>query len=137
MPVMSIFFATRAQEEAVKILFSGRCEWCDRRHPFPDLVLHRLLPNPGEKELYAESRDPQKQFLLLCTECHADLHRIPLPLTLQKDFRRLRPVTLQKAIREVFAYVPPPYQPPGEFDLAEIYEECFSLRSLDLFRAGG
>jgi hypothetical protein len=50
---------------------------------------------------------------------------------------RARPRALRNALRVTLGYTPPPYDPPGDFDLAEIYEECFSLRSLDLFRAGG
>jgi hypothetical protein len=44
---------------------------------------------------------------------------------------------VRKALRVLLDYTPEPYLPPQNFDMAEIYEECFSLRSLDLFRAGG
>jgi hypothetical protein len=44
---------------------------------------------------------------------------------------------VRKALQTLLDYTPEPYQPPENFNMAEIYEECFSLRSLDLFRAGG
>ncbi len=132
---MSLFRTTAAREQAVKVLLGGRCEWCDGQLPFPDLVLHRILPVPGRNP--PESPDPQKRFLLLCRSCHRDIHRIPLPHHLQKDLVRNRRKELRKALRNLFGYTPEPYHPPDNADLAEIYEECFSLRSLDLFRAGG
>ncbi len=83
------------------------------------------------------SPDPQKRFLLLCRRFHADLHRVPLPVYLQKDLVRQRSRNVRKALRALLDYTPESYLPPQNFNMAEIYEECFSLRSLDLFRAGG
>jgi hypothetical protein len=134
---MTIFPAPREKREEILALFAGQCEWCDRRFPARALVLHELVPDSTGEILVPPSPDPQKHFLHLCRGCHRDLHRIPLPWHLQKDLVKARPIALRKALRLVLGYVPPPYEAPGEFDLAEIYEECFSLRSLDLFRAGG
>jgi len=134
---MTTFLTSREKKAKIIALFSGRCEWCDRRYPVRALVLHDIVPDtPGEMSMHP-SPDPQKHFLHLCPTCHRDLHHIPLPWNLQKDLVRARPMALRKALREVLGYVPPPYEAPGDFDPAEIYEECFSLRSLDLFRAGG
>ncbi len=134
---MSIFRVSKEKQRELKVLFSGRCEWCDRVYPPQVLVLHLIVPETAEGRAAPPSPDPQKRFLLLCPGCHQDLHQIPLPLHLQKDLVRARSRSLRRSIREIFGYIPEPYQPPGDFDLAEIYEECFSLRSLDLFRAGG
>jgi hypothetical protein len=134
---MTFFHISRKKAAGVKSLFSGRCEWCDRKFPFDTLILHLMVPDETTSSPAPSSPDPEKRFLLLCLKCHDDLHHIPLPYHLQKDLMRARPPKLRKAIREILGYVPAPYQPPGDFDLAEIYEECFSLRSLDLFRAGG
>jgi len=132
---MTIFRTTGRRERAVKKLLEGRCEWCDEKFAAPRLELHRILPEPGQRT--PESPDPQKRFLLLCRQCHRDVHQIPLPRHLQKDLVRNRPPEIKKALRIVFDYTPKPYEPPDNADFAEIYEECFSLRSLDLFRAGG
>ncbi|NYT07664.1 MAG: hypothetical protein GKC05_05350 [Methanomicrobiales archaeon] len=132
---MTLFRTTGKRERAVKTLLGGTCEWCDRQVAFPDLVLHRIVPVPGR--IPPESPDPQKRFLLLCRSCHQDIHRIPLPNHLQRDLVRRRSPEIRKALRILFDYIPEPYQPPDTADPAEIYEECFSLRSLDLFRAGG
>jgi len=134
---MSIFPASKEETDELKDLFQGICEWCDREYPSSSLVLHFIVRDDGNEQAGPQSPDPQKQFLLLCSACHTDLHKIPLPYHLQKDLMRARPQALRKAIREIFGYKLAPYEPPGDFDLAEIYEECFSLRSLDLFRAGG
>ncbi len=132
---MSLFHTTYSREQGVKTLLGGRCEWCEREFPFPDLVLHRILPVAGRTS--PESPDPQKRFLLLCRSCHQDLHGIPLPHYLQKDLMRGRSPELRKALQGLFDYKPEPYQPPESGDIAEIYEECFSIRSLDLFRVSG
>lgn len=130
---MSIFRMTRKMKKAIVTLLEGRCEWCDGSFPVSDLVLHLIIPEQGTPV----SPDPQKRFLLLCNGCHKDLHHIPLPVHLQKDLVRQRSRTVRKGLHTLLDYAPGPYQPPDNFDLAEIYEECFSLRSLDLFRAGG
>ncbi len=130
---MSIFRTTRKMKKAIAGLLGRRCEWCDGSFQLSHLVLHLIIPEQG----MPESPDPQKRFLLLCRCCHTDLHGIPLPLHLQKDLVRQRSLNVRKALRTLLDYTPEPYQPPGNFDMAEIYEECFSLRSLDLFRAGG
>lgn len=132
---MSIFRTTGKRERAVKTLLEGTCEWCDEQVAFSLLELHRILPDPGDRT--PESPDPQKKFLLLCHQCHRDLHDIPLSRNLQKDLVKKRPAEIRKALRILFDYTPKPYEPPDTADFAEIYEECFSLRSLDLFRAGG
>jgi|MTBAKMStandDraft_1061839.scaffolds.fasta_scaffold38215_3 hypothetical protein len=132
---MSIFRTTGERKRAVKKLLEGTCEWCDRQYAASCLELHRILPEPGRRP--PESPDPQKRFLLLCHQCHRDVHHIPLPRHLQKDLVRKRPPEIKKALRILFDYTPKPYEPPDTADPAEIYEECFSLRSLDLFRAGG
>lgn len=132
---MSIFRTSGKRERAVKTLLERRCEWCDEQFAASRLELHRILPEPGHR--IPESPDPQKRFLLLCQECHRDVHNIPLPRHLQKDLVRKRPQEIRKALRILFEYTPKPYEPPDTADFAEIYEECFSLRSLDLFRAGG
>jgi hypothetical protein len=134
---MTIFHISKEKTSELEALFSGRCEWCDREYPPHSLVLHYIVPDKTVSGTIPLSPDPQKRFLLLCSGCHQELHEIPLPYHLQKDLVRARPQELRKAIREVLGYIPAPYQPPGDFDLAEIYEDCFSLRSLNLFRAGG
>jgi hypothetical protein len=134
---MSRFPLSPEIEIALKIVLSGTCEWCGRVFSFDQLEVHLLLPERDDASESAESPDPQKRFLLLCRECHQDLHRTRLPLRIQKDLVRARSMELKRAIRKVLGYTPEPYQPPGDFDLAEIYEECFSLRALDLYRAGG
>ncbi len=130
---MSIFRTTRKRKEAIAILLERRCEWCDGSAPLSHLVLHLIVPEQG----MPVSPDPQKRFLLLCRPCHADLHSVSLPVYLQKDLVRRRSRKVRKALRTILDYTPEPYRPPENFDMAEIYEECFSLRSLDLFRAGG
>lgn len=130
---MSIFRTTRKKKKAIASLLEGRCEWCDGPFPLSHLVLHLIVPEQG----MPVSPDPQKRFLLLCRRCHADLHQVPLPVYLQKDLLRQRSRNVRKALRVLLDYTPEPYLPPQNFDMAEIYEECFSLRSLDLFRAGG
>jgi hypothetical protein len=134
---MTIFPVSREKREEIQALFAGRCEWCDGRFPASALVLHELVPDSSRGMAVSPSPDPQKHFLHLCRDCHRDLHRKPLPWHLQRDLVRARPMALRKSLREVLGYVAPPYEAPGDFDLPEIYEECFSLRSLDLFRAGG
>jgi hypothetical protein len=130
---MSIFRVTRKTKRGIAIILDGRCEWCDELSPLSHLVLHEIVPEQG----MSVSPDPQKRFLLLCRQCHTDLHTIPLPHHLQKDLVRRRSRNVRKALRTFLNYIPEPYHPPENFDMAEIYEECFSLRSLDLFRAGG
>ena len=130
---MSTFKVTRKTKQEIAIVLDGRCEWCDESFPLSHFVLHLINPEKG----MPVSPDPQKSFLLLCRQCHADLHTIPLPHHLQKDLVKRRSRDVRKALQTLFNYIPKPYHPPDNFDMVEIYEECFSLRSLDLFRAGG
>jgi hypothetical protein len=134
---MSIFQTSNKKTGQLIVLFSGKCEWCARQYPPDSLVLHLVVPDGTMIGTPSPSPDPEKRFLLLCSDCHQDLHQIPLPYHLQKDLMRARPRALRRAIREILGYNPPPYEPPSDFDMVEIYEECFSLRSLDLFRVGG
>lgn len=130
---MSVFRATRKIKKAIVCFLEGRCEWCEGSFPLSHLVLHLIVLDKG----IPVSPDPQKRFLLLCRRCHVDLHNVPLPVHLQKDLVRQRSRSVRKALQTLLDYTPEPYQPPENFNMAEIYEECFSLRSLDLFRAGG
>jgi hypothetical protein len=130
---MSIFKATRKTKKGIIIILDGRCEWCDEIFPLYNLILHAIVPKKG----MPVSPDPQKRFLLLCRQCHKDLHSLSLPYHLQKDLLKRRNYDMRNALRTFLNYKPKPYYPPDNFDMFEIYEECFSLRSLDLFRAGG
>ncbi|HUU76228.1 MAG TPA: hypothetical protein VMW63_09085 [Methanoregulaceae archaeon] len=122
------------QEMKIKLAVQFRCEWCEETKSPAILDLHLLVDDTGS---YLPTPDPQKKILVLCPDCHRDIHEIPLPLQMQKDLVRKRSFARKKRIRAILDYTPPPYAPPDNQNYAEIYEECFSLRSLDMFRAGG
>lgn len=133
MSVPSISMVTLDQEERIKRAFSCRCEWCGKSYPGSRLELHLLPERPSGQA----TPDPEKRLLLLCIPCHRDLHALSLSYPFQIQLVRFRPKSLRREIREILEYIPAPYVAPGEFDIPQIYEDCFSLRSLDLFRAGG
>ena len=133
MSVPPISMVNLDQEQRIKRAFSCCCEWCGKSTQESGLELH-LLPERPSGQL---TPDIQKRLLLLCIPCHRDLHALSLPYPLQIHLVRFRPGFLRHEIRKILEYTPEPYTAPGEFDIPQIYEDCFSLRSLDLFRAGG
>jgi len=124
---------TSGQRKLLIEAVSRCCEWCGIEAGPDTLEIHLLPTRPSGPP----TPHPQKRVLVLCRECHSDLHRLSLPYQFQMDLVRVRKAPVKRAMRAVFGYTRPQYEPPLHEDIEAMYEECFSLRSLDLFRAGG
>jgi hypothetical protein len=55
--------------------FVGSCEWCGRDRTFGGIVQHEILGG----SIRTKARLEPSCVLVLCGECHVQIHRLPMP----------------------------------------------------------
>jgi hypothetical protein len=123
------------QEKRIKNALESTCELCREYYPLSLLEIHAVTGSRS-REKRAE-KNPEKRMLVVCPLCHRHIHILPVPVSRQKALIEKRQFTVRKEIRRILGYVPKPYTPPDDADLAKIYEELFSPGSLASFRISG
>jgi len=124
---------TPLQEQKLKIALENTCELCREYFPSPFLELHRI-----SRRNYREmSRDASTRFLGVCTDCHAHIHALPVPVARQRQIVRNRSFFVRKDLRKILGYVPKPYIPPQSVDPSQAYEEYFGRCPQGSYRMGG
>ena len=100
---------------------------------FQFLEIHRI-----SRRLYREMvRDPSTRILVVCHHCHQHIHRLPMRVKDQRAVVSRRSFFVRKDIRTVLGYTPKPYSPPGNMDVAQMYDEYFYHFPPGSFRLGG
>lgn len=98
-----------------------RCELCGDEMPLDWLELHTFLDEeciPAHSPAMLEG-----SLLILCPECHRQLHLHALTVEEQISLVRERPESIRKELTALLSYSPKPYMPPP-VDLEECYREA-------------
>ena len=82
-----------------------------------------LASQPSSQLSYHAVGLLEREFLVLCSLCHRDVHEACLTVAEQKEILRYRPGDARREIRRILNYTPKPYVPP-EPDISQIYEEA-------------
>ena len=124
---------TTVQEKKLKLAVEGNCELCSEYFGLPFLEIHRI-----SRRLYREMvRDPSARILVVCHHCHQHIHRLPMRVKDQRAVVSRRSFFVRRDIRTVLGYTPKPYSPPGDIDVAQMYDEYFYHFPPGSFRLGG
>jgi len=124
---------TAVQERKLKLAVEGNCELCSEYFAMPFLKIHRI-----SRRLYREMvRDPSTRILVVCHLCHRHIHRLPVRVKEQRAIVLRRSFFVRRDIRRALGYRPKPYEPPGDIDVSQIYEEYFNLPPHGPFRLSG
>lgn len=101
-------FRTRLKERGVYVL-GGKCQICGYDKAITALEYHHV--NPEEKEMsfgnnanrsWADTRKELKKCILLCANCHREVHAGLIPLeTLQPSFSEERALEIDKLVDEL------------------------------------
>jgi hypothetical protein len=120
------------QAKKIKLAVESSCEMCREYVPLSLLEIHRIgSSSPGKA---AQGRGPEERVLVVCPLCHQHIHCLPVPVRRLRALARKRPFHMRRDIRLALGYVPKPYTPPDDQDLAKIYDEALKLSS---FRVSG
>ena len=77
---------TPLQEEKLTTALENTCELCREYFPASSLELHRI-----SRRNYREmNRDASTRFLVVCTDCHAHIHALPVTVARQRQIVRNR-----------------------------------------------
>ncbi len=124
---------TPLQEDGLKTALENTCELCHGYFPSSSLELHRI-----SRRNYREmNRDASTRFLVVCTDCHAHIHALPVPVARQRKIVRNRSFFSQRDLRKILGYVPKRYEPPQSVDPSQAYEEYFGNCPQGSYRMGG
>lgn len=116
-----------AKERRVKRSVGCRCELCGGTYASDLLEIHLL---PVDRRQGKPGPDLQREILILCPGCHRGIHEMRIHRADQKVLVRSRSARVRKEIREILSYNPKPYTPPGDVDLAAVYEEACRISGL-------
>jgi hypothetical protein len=133
MPVPEFCRISAVKEKKLKLAAGCRCERCAESFPLRLLELHFLEdPAASSGTIF---RDVQKFILVVCPVCHHEIHSVPVPAADVKEIVRSRPAAARRAMRRILSYIPQPYHPPENTDLAQVFAEVMNA-SRDIFFNG-
>jgi len=107
------------EERRLKAAVESSCEICGAYTPLSFLEVHLI----SRRRTKAEEKDPSRRILVVCPCCHGKLHTIPVTKKVQRALVSQRDFFIRRDLRIVLGYTPPPYRPPEDQDLGEIYED--------------
>ena len=83
------------------------------------------------------NHDAFDRFLVVCTDCHAHIHALPVPVARQRKIVRNRSFFARRDLRKILGYIPKHYEPPQSVDPSQAYEEYFGRCPQGSYRMGG
>jgi len=109
------------EEKRIKVAVESTCELCGTYMPLSLLGVHRI----SCRQSRSEKEDRSLCILVVCPDCHRQIHTIPVPVKVQRFISGSRNFFVRRDMRKIFGYRSKPYAPPGDIDLSEIYENEF------------
>lgn len=118
---------SQQDEERIKRAVECTCELCCEYKPVSLLTLHGITP--GAREPDPNPKDRERNILVVCTDCHRHIHRLPVAKKKLKALIARRRFMKRKEILRALGYIPKPVSPPEDQDFARIYEDSFKSPS--------
>ena len=108
-------------EKRIKTAVESTCERCGNYRPFSLLEIHLI----SHQKSRSAKKDPSLCILVLCPDCHQQIHSIPVSVKEERIISQSRNFFIRKDLRKILGYRSKPYTPVGDIDLAQIYEKEF------------
>ncbi|MDH7593962.1 MAG: hypothetical protein QHG99_06390 [Methanomicrobiales archaeon] len=121
MSVLRLARTNPIRAKRIKLAAACRCELCGDEMPLEWLELHTY---PDGESLSEQTPAMQEgSLLVLCAECHRQLHLHGITVQEQEALVRERTPSISREITALLSYRPKPYTPPS-VDLEESYREA-------------
>jgi hypothetical protein len=104
----------------IKLAAESTCEICGRAGGQEALEVHSLLESGENRYSLA---DLERFLLVLCQNCHREVHFLLVPAEEQEMLVRQRTEDVREKIRTILRYNPKPYTPP-DVDMEDAYREA-------------
>ncbi|OPX69061.1 MAG: hypothetical protein A4E37_00621 [Methanoregulaceae archaeon PtaB.Bin056] len=108
----------------VKEAAGSKCELCGKISNTDELEVHTFIDPGEEQEMPAE--ELECFLLVLCPQCHEDLHELPAGCEVQQMLVGQREDSIKRRIRAILGYIPSPYTPPDSDVEAAYKDACAS-----------
>jgi hypothetical protein len=120
------------EEEKIKRALESTCELCRDYIPISLLELHGFPEK--EKKNNPHPKEREQHILVVCSPCHNLIHEIPVPVEKLRALISRRGFEVRREILQALGYVPRPYSPPDDPDLAIAYEDVVRSSSTGYYR---
>lgn len=120
------------QEKDLKLAVESTCELCSGYFSSGFLEIHRI----SRRQYREMARDPSTRILVVCTDCHATIHRLRIRVKDQRAVVAGRSFTVRQDLRRALGYRLKPYVPPSPSGLDDIGDESFFHFRPDPMRPG-